>query len=261
MYIEAKTQPGLNEYVRISEGIGEKAYMDVQYLVLGKGEEWIFEESEKEVAIILFDGDVVFEANGKSMPAVRKNMFEENPYCLHISVQTKATIRANSHSELYIQKAINSNKFEPVFYEPKDVHVHELATNGELDGCIQRACRTIFDYDNAPYSKMVLGEILHTPGKWSSYPPHAHPQPEVYFYRFTKPQGFGLGLADGEAYRTGHNGLAVITEGAHCQVVAPGYNLCYVWGIYHLDDNPWLKTRIYEEEHLWLVDGKDLFKS
>ena len=49
---------------------------------------------------------------------------------------------------------------------------------------------------------MVLGEVVNLPGKWSSYPPHHHPQPECYFYRFDKPMGFGAGWGNGEIYET-----------------------------------------------------------
>jgi 5-deoxy-glucuronate isomerase len=60
---------------------------------------------------------------------------------------------------------------------------------------------------------MVLGEVVNLPGKWSSYPPHGHPQPEVYFYHFEKPQGFGAGWVNGEVHELHHNGCAIITEG------------------------------------------------
>ena len=29
--------------------------------------------------------------------------------------------------------------------------------------------------------------------------------------------------------------------------------MCYLWGIRHLDGDPWLKTRIDEPEHEWLL--------
>ena len=127
-------------------------------------------------------------------------------------------------------------------------------SNGELGGCIERDVRTCFDYENAPYSNMVLGEVVNLAGKWSSYPPHDHPQPEVYYYHFEKPQGFGAGWANGKVYEIHHHGLLVITEGTHSQVMAPGYPCCYVWGILHLPGNPWKKTRIDDPVHEWLLD-------
>ena len=59
-------------------------------------------------------------------------------------------------------------------------------------------------------------------------------------------------FANGEIYKTGHNGCAVITSGFHSQTAAPGYAMCYAWGIRHLEGDPWLKTRIDDEEHQWL---------
>ena len=108
-------------------------------------------------------------------------------------------------------------------------------------------------------ANMVLGEVLNLPGKWSSYPPHHHPQPEVYFYRFDYPDGFGAGFANGEIFKTGHNGCAVINHGFHSQTAAPGYAMCYAWGIRHLDGDPWDKTRIDDPEHAWLwkADAND----
>ena len=60
--------------------------------------------------------------------------------------------------------------------------------------------------------------------------------------------------ANGEIYETHHNGLAIITDKMHSQVTAPGYSCCYAWGIRHLPGNPWDKTRIDDEEHLWLLE-------
>ena len=139
-----------------------------------------------------------------------------------------------------------------MLYTPETVQTQHAGANGELMGCMRREIKTFFDYDNMPESNMVLGEVLNFPGKWSSYPPHHHPQPEVYFYRFDHPQGFGAGFANGEIYKTGHNGLAVITSGFHSQTAAPGYAMCYAWGIRHLDGDPWKKTRIDDPEHEWL---------
>ena len=101
---------------------------------------------------------------------------------------------------------------------------------------------------------MVLGEVVNYAGKWSSYPPHSHPQPEVYYFNFEKEQGFGAGWIDGEVVEIHDNGLAVITEGVHPMSMAPGYACCYVWGIRHLEGNPWKKTRIEEEKHKWMLE-------
>ena len=193
--------------------------------------------NQKEAAFLLFCGAAVFAADGKQWRVSRESEFTQEASCLHVCAGVAIEIRAEAHSELYIQRVKNANQFETKCYLPEDVTVQRAGVT-ELQGTMRRNIKTIFDLDNAPYSNMVLGEVLNFPGKWSSYPPHFHPQPEVYFYRFDKPQGFGAGFANGELHRTGHNGLLVIQSGFHSQVAVPGYGLCYVWGIRHLPDDP-----------------------
>ena len=128
-------------------------------------------------------------------------------------------------------------------------------TSGTNNGTGHRICSTVFDYDNAPYSNMVLGEVFNKPGKWSSYPPHHHPQPEVYYYRFDKPQGFGACFNGEDVFKTKDGSVCFITSGNdHQQAAAPGYEMYYVWMIRHLDGDPWYKTtRFYAKEHEWLT--------
>ena len=119
--------------------------------------------------------------------------------------------------------------------------------------------RTSFDYEINPLSNMVLGEVVNLPGKWSSYPPHWHPQPEVYFFHFEKPEGFGAGWVDGKIEELHHNGLSIITKGTHPVVMAPGFACCYAWGIRHLPGDPWKKTRIDDPVYEYLYGPKAEF--
>ncbi|MFQ9126026.1 MAG: 5-deoxy-glucuronate isomerase [Butyricicoccaceae bacterium] len=130
----------------------------------------------------------------------------------------RASSSRSSHTvpcNIYIQKTLNEKTFPSKMYKPEDTDTWARGNKGELMGCIKRDVRTCFDLDNAPYSNMVLGEVVNLPGKWSSYPPHHHPQPECYFYRFDKPMGFGAGWGNGEICETHHNGLAIITDKMH----------------------------------------------
>lgn len=115
----------------------------------------------------------------------------------------------------------------------------------------------MFDYDNAPYSNMVMGEVFNQPGRWSSYPPHHHPQPEVYYYQFDPPQGFGACFNGDDVFKSTDGAYCTITDGNdHEQVTAPGYTMYYVWMIRHIDGDPWYKTtRLYSKEHEWLVNA------
>ena len=254
MYMDKQVKRGYNEYIRLDEGIGKDAMMDVALLVMEDGDTWSCEEPEKEVAALVFDGKCTIKWENESYDVDRPNPFDYNPSCLHVCKGVKFEIIAHGPCNIYIQKTLNEKTFPSKMYKPEDTDTWARGNKGELMGCIKRDVRTCFDLDNAPYSNMVLGEVVNLPGKWSSYPPHHHPQPECYFYRFDKPMGFGAGWGNGEIYETHHNGLAIITDKMHSQVTAPGYSCCYAWGIRHLPGDPWDKTRIDDEEHLWLLE-------
>ncbi len=250
MYIQMEITPGYTSY--LNAGTNQDVGMDVGLLSLEEGQTYRLWEAEMEIAALLLKGKVEFQWYGRKKVADRPDEFNHQPWCLHLGRATEAWITALAPSELYIQATENLKPFQAKFYTPEDVHVQHAGAKGELMGCMRREIKTLFDYESAPYSNMVLGEVLNMPGRWSSYPPHFHPQPEVYFHRFDHPQGFGASFANGEVHVSRQNGLTVILEGFHSQVSAPGYAMCYVWGIRHLPGDPWQKTRIDEPEHAWL---------
>ena len=251
MYFNRKPQRGYNVYIDADkDDLGTQ--MDVGLLVMEPGDVYLIEESEKETAVLLFEGRVTLKWAEQTVEADRPDTFHREGYCLLCPRGIAIRIEAHAHSELFVQQTKNARDYEPVLYTPETVQVQHAGANGELMGAMRREIKTFFDYENAPFSNMVLGEVLNFPGRWSSYPPHHHPQPEVYFYRFDHPQGFGAGFANGEIFKTEHNGIAVINHGFHSQAAAPGYAMCYAWGIRHLDGDQWKKTRIDDPEHSWL---------
>jgi len=261
MYIR-KDAPmgGLNPYLTLEEGKGAEIGMDVALLILEAGETYASREAGKESAYLLFCGAAVLRADGREWRVARESEFAGEASCLHACAGTEVRITAERRCEFYVQRVRNGARFAAKCYLPGDVRVQRAGVT-ELQGTMRRNIKTVFDLESAPYSNMVLGEVLNFPGRWSSYPPHFHPQPEVYFYRFDKPQGFGAGFGNGQVYHTAHNGLLVIQSGFHSQAAAPGYGLCYVWGIRHLPQDPWNKTRIDEPEHAWMLREDAAFLS
>ena len=229
--------------------------MDIYSKIMSKDECFRVASDDKEIAILLIQGSVNLEWQGNSYIATRESFFDDLPICLHVPKNVEVTVNALDESEILIQKTINNNIFECKLYKKSDVEVTN--SSYELwDGTAKRDIITIFDYDNAPYSNMVMGEVRNYPGKWSSYIPHSHPHPEVYYYRFDKPQGFGACFIGDNAYKITDGSYAAISGGlTHPQVCAPGYRMSYVWMIRHLDGNPWNKTRIDDKKHIWLLNN------
>lgn len=203
------------------DGKHSNMLMDVGIYKLKKGEQIDLEDNNKETAILLLDGKVTMEWLNNKETMKRKSLFDEEPWCLHVPRQIKVKIKGETESEILIQKTDNDKDFQSKLYTPKDCGT-EIFGDGVWGNTSRRMVRTIFDYNNAPYSNLVMGEVINTPGKWSSYIPHHHPQPEIYFYRFTKPQGFGACFIGDDVFKVTHNSMAAIPGGlSHPQVTAP----------------------------------------
>ncbi|UUV17597.1 5-deoxy-glucuronate isomerase [Fusobacteria bacterium ZRK30] len=238
------------------DGKNRSMLMDFGIYKMKAGEKVELYDRDKEMAIILFEGKIKFLWEGKDLVAERENVFDCGPYTLHVSNDKKVIIEFMKDGEIGVQKTINHNLFDSKLYTPEDCK-DNIFGDGVMDGTARRLVRDIFKYENAPYSNMVLGEVITYPGKWSSYPPHSHAQPEIYFYKFTKPQGFGGAFVGENVYKIQNNSALMINGGfTHPQTSAPGYGMYYCWMIRHLDGNPWTK-RVDDDAHTWLHDKEN----
>ncbi len=238
-------------------GINSEMLMDIYVKKLKSGETLEIYEEKNECAVLLLAGKGNFKVGDNiDENCQRKNPFEKKPYAVHFSKQTKAVITALEESKVIVQKTDNDKTWNAVFYNPENCLYQEFG-KGQWDGAGHRIVSTMFDLDNAPYSNMVMGEVFNQPGRWSSYPPHHHPQPELYYYQFDRDEGFGVGFEGDTPYKKMSGDCLCIRGGnAHQQVTAPGYEMYYVWLIRHLDGDPWDKTRIYIPEYESLDNAK-----
>jgi 5-deoxy-glucuronate isomerase len=102
--------------------------------------------------------------------------------------------------------------------------------------------------------ELVLGEVVTLPGGWSSYPPHHHPQPEIYHYRFTHPQGYGHAELGERVVKVHQFDTVKIPAGKdHAQCAAPGYGMYYSWVIRHLPQAPYTVPE-FADEHRWTME-------
>jgi len=250
--VYGKMKKGYNEICNMKDNHPDML-MDIGIQEMGAGETLEVSEPEKETAVLLLSGKVTFHWEGQEAQAVRRSIFDENPAALHVSRGVKITVTAEEDAELLIQKTTNDRSFASRFYTQEDVGT-EIFGDGVWENTARRACRTVFDYSNAPYSNMVMGELINFPGRWSSYIPHGHDQPEVYFYRFDHEEGFGAAFLGDEAFKIQNNSAFFIPGGpTHPQAAAPGFAMYYCWMIRHLKDNPWT-SRDNDPRYTWLLE-------
>lgn len=248
----AELKEGYNTLTEMN-GKHSDMLMDIGVYKIKALQEQVCIDKEKESAFLLLKGKVVMEWNGNKQEVERNSVFDENPWCLHVPKKVPVKITALSEAEVLLQKTDNAKEFDCKLYSPQDCR-SDIFGEGVWKDAARRVVRTIFDYSNAPYSNMVIGEVINFPGRWSSYIPHHHPQPEVYYYKFNKPQGFGCSVIGDDVYKISDNSISIIPGGlVHPQVAAPGYAMYYCWMIRHLDNNPWT-DRIDAEEHKWLLN-------
>ena len=217
------------------------ALMDTAVVRLAPGESRTYTWPGEESVYLLVEGDVTFAWEGKTAHGSRKSCFDDGAeaYYLHVPAGVTVTLTAQAQSEVFFAHTENETVFDSKFYVPADVGI-VTSCPGILAGTAERKVTTAFDDMTAPYSNLVIGEIFPLPGKWCGYPPHSHPQPEVYYYRIDRPEGFGFcGIGD-DAYVIKDRSFSLLADGAmHPQVTAPGYNMYVIWIIRHLPEEKW----------------------
>ena len=133
---------------------------------------------------------------------------------------------------------IQQEKFQGKIYLPDDIDTEHRGKDQLGDTCY-RLVRLAFDDTISPKeAKLVVGEVLNFPGKWSSYPPHHHPQSELYYYELSPSWGYGHGELGEDVFKIKNGDVLAITKSkTHSQTSAPGFHMYYLWSIRHEDKN------------------------
>lgn len=249
---EKSFEYGYNPITSIDEK-EKNTMMDFGILKLGKDQEDMNSE-DKERVFLLITGEVKLSWENRTEVIKRNSCFDENPWVLHVprGVEVKIT-GISDDSEICVTKTTNDIVFDSKFYTNEECR-SENRGQGTMKETSTRIVRTVFDYSNASYSNLVIGEVIDYPGKWSSYPPHHHPQPEIYFYKFYPENGYGFCQLGEDVVKVKNNDtVKVIDDLSHPQTTAPGYAMYYLWVIRHIDGDPYI-TPIFEPEYLWVTE-------
>ncbi|MBI5767339.1 MAG: 5-deoxy-glucuronate isomerase [Verrucomicrobia bacterium] len=219
-----------------------------------RGGETRAEAHAKESAWVLLRGEADVTFAGSRATVMRGSLFDEPPTALHVCAATPIELRAAAAgAEFAVVRTTNDRRFTPRLFTPADLQP-EYRGAGLVQNAALRNVRAIFDLTTRPESNLVLGEVVNFPGRWSSYPPHHHDQPEIYFYRFTQPDGYGHAELGDDVVKVRANDTVSIRPGLdHAQVSAPGYGMYYLWMIRHLPGNPYTGFT-FSPAHQWTLD-------
>jgi 5-deoxy-glucuronate isomerase len=249
-------------------GASADMLMDFGVLSLLPGDTWENASASDEQCWLLARGSarITWMVNGEgpgpqSGEIARPDLFDYAPWCLSVPKRTKIVINAgNEGAEFYCAATDNPVMFKSKLFTPEECQ-SEFRGAGTMRETSTRIVRTCFDDTNRSESNLVIGEVIGVPGKWSSYPPHHHPQPEIYHYRFLPAQGFGLTAIGDTPYIIRDRDTILIREGeVHPQVTAPGYAMWYLWVIRHIEGahyGPATNTPVFIEEHKWVMGDQN----
>jgi 5-deoxy-glucuronate isomerase len=206
-----------------------------------------------ETALLLMSGSVTIGVAGRQVRLTRASLFDDAPGCVHLAAGAKLSISTASPAEFTIYRTANRKRFESRIFLPEETR-DEPRGKGQVGGACLRLVRTIFDRTNSdPNAELVLGEVVTLPGRWSSYPPHHHAQPEIYHYRFARAQGYGHAELGDDVFKIkNYDTIRILAGKDHAQCAAPGYPMYYSWVIRHLEGNPYTVPE-FTEEHRWTM--------
>ena len=214
--------------------------LDFGVMRLEAGDAHTFQSETQETAVHLIKGKGVFHLGKSDTPFERACWITASPWAVHLPHGESLRVTAEGQTEIAVVRTDNPDAFPAKLYCPKEIE-DEQRGKGILNDASHRIVRTVFDRRNAPETaRLVLGEVVNLPGRWSSYPPHHHRQPELYYYRFEPEWGYGHGELGETVYKIRHRDALIITEGLdHAQVSAPGFHMYYLWAIRHLPGDPY----------------------
>ncbi len=254
-----KCEPGSGAgYTVLTDLSGRYKEMSLGFGILRVSREALFSDAQGlERAYMLLCGEADIVLSGITAGVARTDMLEELPTVAHLPAGEPVEIRSRSETAEFAVFSVGNGKgFKSRIIRPRDIIPTRLVS-GKLKDSTERELRTVLDDKGDPFSNMTIGELVNVPGKWSSYPPHIHPHPEIYHYRFFPDHGFGYSQV-GEEVHLVRNGDTVLIppKKAHPQVSAPGFTMLYIWGMPHLPEERFgADSRKFLPEYTHLLDS------
>lgn len=218
-----------------------------------KADDSLKNKSGFENGILHISGQITINFQGVIYEKKRENPLDQIGTFVHLNAEDNCIITTNDNAQVAVIDVENEKNFESKIYHATDID-EVMISSEKLEGKDVRTIRNIVDMGTEPNANIVIGEVISGAGCWSSYPPHSHEQPELYYYKFNHPSGFGISVVDESATIVRENDVTIIPGNLiHPQSSAPGYQMYYIWVIRNLKDNLW-SERAYAKEHAHLLE-------
>lgn len=215
--------------------------LDFQLVVLGDGESISGQTNDREYVAVILGGKANFTVNRQSFSNLgnRPNVFAGKPTSVYMPCGTSYEISGAGQVEIALCSAPSDLETAPYVIEPDHVLKGRWGAAN-----FSRDFHQILTKDgqpDMPARRLIVGETFTPSGNWSTYPAHKHEtdeggeafHEEMYFFKVTPSNGFGIARHYGKDYEDNHtvhdNTILMIPNGYHTYVGAPGFTSYYLW--------------------------------
>ena len=239
LHFRKKLEYGLNRIIDPEKVDGINV---LRFHILRLREKESFSESleDRELGLIILGGKCTLKIGPELFSSIgeRQNVFDGKAYALYVPGNNKYRIEAETECEIALCYAPWKDKGKITLIKPEDTICNVRGKENWT-----REVRDIID-KRIEAQHLIIGETFNPPGNWSSYPPHKHEiqnppyeckLEEIYFFKFSKPSGFGFqrvytdDRSLDETFSLRENDTVIIPKGYHPVAAAPGYELYYLW--------------------------------
>jgi len=224
-----RTRRELGKYIEIvSSKNSDLELLSYGELLLDNGLEYDMNTLENEFIVCSYSGRAIVKVEGSE--------YELNDHdMIYLPRRCRVKFVGVERVNLALSSAPSTIDGEPVYIAFKDViedkKRHRVV--GE-ESCLREVFNVVDESIRA--TRLLAGYTWVKPGNWSSWPPHDHGDSleEFYvFYKLPKP-GYGIQFVytdpkDRRCYIVEEGDIVTIPRGFHPNVVAPGFEMRYLW--------------------------------
>jgi len=208
-------------------------------LTLPDGRSWETTFAGAESLLVVLGGRCDVEADGRRWEHMgeRADVFDGRPAAVYLPPGSRCRVTARGDVTVAVCSATADRGGEATPISPDAVGVRRVGRDA-----FERTVYDILVPGSSEAERLIVGETINGPGRWSGYPPHKHDEhdlpeeselEEVYYFRVHPAQGFGLQRIYGDGFDTAYavrdGDVATISGGYHSVAAAPGYDLYYLW--------------------------------
>ena len=224
-----------------SAGDGPLDLLSFSIVKLGAAGSYSGNTEDEECGLVVLSGLLSLQIGDDQYGELggRTSVFAGKATGVYLPPGTAWRVQADSRCELAVCSTPSDSSGPPQIIGPNEVAVNQV---GNWNW--RRQVHSIIGANVPQAQRLLVGETFNPPGNWSSYPPHKHEKDdypfqvnmqEIYHFRINPPQGFGLQRIYTDdrnidkTYTLQHLDSTLMPRGYHPVVVAPGYELYYLW--------------------------------